>query len=455
MDGSEGIGSQLALLTGQNDATGGAAFKPFRHSQGRHLPTGTPRYLALVTSVAPPPVGQPGPELEPLRWLLEALQRGPLAAAVASSALGTFGTCGTSGKYCTCPLYTGYWPLAASVGRPTSAAAPPDLGSFASILILHASGQTVGARSDDSRIHLNAARARLLDSQLVRSTVCTFVCIEQSGRTASKRKVLGTCCHYEREATKGVMREKKKPAQYAAYGVLCALHTQPPPRRGKRTACNGDFFSTTQALDRDMTSPAVSLHILTTILPNSNWPLDPKGQYVWSGRPVPDRSAIRNQHRAAGRCRRCNAAPPGEFRQSSGPVTPPGGPRYLAMAPLAGGQAGTPMEGCKYCGYVPLLCEPAIRGSALKAIFSLLFSASSFLILSFAELLQTSPPLPPSLGFCQCSSALSTQRICWRRAKPHAALPRPWPLAVSILRVITRLSTGHKARRTDRNTVSR
>lgn len=70
---------------------------------------------------------------------------------------------------------------------------------------------------------------------------------------------------------------------------------------------------------------------LSLVLPNSNWPLDHKGQYVWSGRPVPDRSAIRNHHhRAAGKCRqvqasagdcrRCNAAPP----RSIPPILRPG-----------------------------------------------------------------------------------------------------------------------------------
>ncbi|KAF3062918.1 hypothetical protein CFAM422_010359 [Trichoderma lentiforme] len=89
---------------------------------------------------------------------------------------------------------------------------------------------------------------------------------------------------------------------------------------------------------------------------------------------------------------------------SSGPVTCPGGPRYQMTAPLTCGGGGTAAEGMEYSGCpgaapLPLLVTPSRSADAL---------------------------LPHE------ASAGAT-------AKPHAVLRAQWPMAVSILRVITRL----------------
>lgn len=123
-------------------------------------------------------------------------------------------------------------------------------------------------------------------------------------------------------------------------------------------------------------------------------------------------------------------------------------------APLTRGGGGTAAEGWLYSRYVPLGWEPAIRGSALPAQQ---FNFSCFHGCHFSlDVLTASPdglglPLSPSPSPSPSPSRsadalLPHEASAGATAKPHAVLRAQWPLAVSVLRVITRLRCSYSCK---------
>ncbi|KAH0499624.1 hypothetical protein TgHK011_006803 [Trichoderma gracile] len=213
------------------------------------------------------------------------------------------------------------------------------------------------------------------------------------------------------------------------------METKAPKDTAKQRQKN-----TTIALDREMTSPSV--HFPYIQVP------DHKGHYAWSGRPVPDRSAIRNQHRAAGKCRqvqgdcrRCNAAPtrpippilrPGDLPRRSEVLASRGLGSLFRRFLNGGAQVLSIRTSALAPGY-SRLCARAVDFplASCDASFSLPSSQS------FSRSLGL--PLPLFEAFCSCPPVLTRLQLETRLSLQWFSASNG-SLVEPILRVITRLS---------------